>query len=58
MDPVVRKYIVGMFLDIPEAPLAIHRIATAGEQLGRRLGEWHAPSITCRCIRFHLESFE
>lgn len=46
----MRRYILSHFLDTPKAPLSLHRIACVGETLGRRIGEWHAPSLTSRCI--------
>lgn len=49
-DVTFRKFIIGQFLDTPKAPLSLHNIAITGAFHGRNIGEWHAPSITSRCI--------
>jgi hypothetical protein len=51
-DEGLRGFIAAMFLDLPTAPLAIHNIAAKGATMGKRIGEWHAPSVTSRCLRF------
>lgn len=46
----MRRFIVTQFLDTPSHALSLHNIVKCGERLGRRVGEWHVPSVTSRCL--------
>lgn len=49
-DSEIRQFVLSFFKETPMAPLSLHCIVAYGERLGRRVGEWHAPSVTSRCI--------
>ncbi|KAK5581395.1 hypothetical protein RB653_001427 [Dictyostelium firmibasis] len=47
----VYNNIISMFLDKPSAPFSIHNIAMEGQNLGKNIGEWFAPSIISQAIK-------
>lgn len=49
-DVSLRELILRYFVDTPSAPLSLHQIVSEGGGMGRRAGEWHAPSITAHCL--------
>ncbi|KAN0014642.1 hypothetical protein ACTFIU_000960 [Dictyostelium citrinum] len=49
--PDVYNNIISMFLDKPSAPFSIHNIAMEGQNLGKNIGEWFAPSIISQAIK-------
>ncbi|KAJ3022778.1 Cysteine protease atg4a [Thoreauomyces humboldtii] len=45
------RKITGLFLDAPSAPYSIHRIAAAGTQYGKKIGEWFGPSTIAHVLK-------
>ncbi|KAF8936776.1 Cysteine protease atg4a [Dissophora ornata] len=45
------KEILGWFVDEPEHPYSIHRIAKAGLALDKRIGEWFGPSTVAHALK-------
>jgi len=37
--------------DVPEAPFSIHKIAEAGVQEGKKIGEWFGPNTIAQCLK-------
>ncbi|KAF9269781.1 hypothetical protein L218DRAFT_1072559 [Marasmius fiardii PR-910] len=65
-EPVIRnesyaKYvqIVTWFLDTPspEAPFSVHRMALAGKDLGKDVGQWFGPSTAAGAIKTLVHAF-
>ncbi len=46
--------IVTWFLDTPspEAPFSVHRMALAGKELGKDVGQWFGPSTAAGAIKY------
>ena len=42
---------IKLFIDSPEAPFGIHRVAEAGLQLGRKPGEWFGPQAILMALK-------
>ena len=40
-----------MFIDTPDAPFSIHKIATCGAQMDIPIGQWFGPSTLCHALR-------
>ncbi|KAG6901954.1 hypothetical protein C0995_006364 [Termitomyces sp. Mi166 len=43
--------ILTWFLDTPEAPFRVHRMALAGKELGKDVGQWFGPSTAAGAIK-------
>ncbi|KAG6901665.1 hypothetical protein C0995_009446 [Termitomyces sp. Mi166 len=43
--------ILTWFLDTPEAPFSVHRMALAGKELGKDVGQWFGPSTAAGAIK-------
>lgn len=56
LDPEVRKFILGHFLDTPSSLLSLHSLVGVAESGGRRIGEWHTPSITARALTHQINT--
>mmetsp|Transcript_42479 Transcript_42479/g.66516 ORF Transcript_42479/g.66516 Transcript_42479/m.66516 type:complete len:513 (+) Transcript_42479:419-1957(+) len=52
--PPARKYveILRWFEDDPNAMFSIHKIAQAGVQCNRNVGQWFGPDTVSKCLRF------
>jgi Peptidase family C54 len=51
--------IITWFLDTPspEAPFSVHRMALAGKELGKEVGQWFGPSTAAGAIKYvHIVS--
>ena len=46
-------HLLSLFLDTPHptAPFSIHRMALAGKQLGKDIGQWFGPSTAAGAIK-------
>jgi hypothetical protein len=49
--PSEYKRILELFVDHPSAPLSIHRIARAGEEVGKKAGQWLGPNTVCSALQ-------
>ncbi|KAG7095265.1 hypothetical protein E1B28_006038 [Marasmius oreades] len=49
--------IVTWFLDTPEAPFSVHRMALAGKDLGKDVGQWFGPSTAAGAIKTLVHAF-
>ena len=50
MPPEYRR-VLELFADHPRAPLSVHAIATAGEEVGKRAGQWLGPNTVCSVFK-------
>eukprot|EP00286_Rhodomonas_abbreviata_P003612 CAMPEP_0181347866 /NCGR_PEP_ID=MMETSP1101-20121128/34102_1 /TAXON_ID=46948 /ORGANISM="Rhodomonas abbreviata, Strain Caron Lab Isolate" /LENGTH=611 /DNA_ID=CAMNT_0023460099 /DNA_START=338 /DNA_END=2174 /DNA_ORIENTATION=+ len=52
--PPPRRYVevLRWFEDDPQAMFSLHKIALAGIQYGRRVGQWFGPDTVCKALRF------
>lgn len=42
----------------PEAPFSVHRMALAGKELGKDVGQWFGPSTAAGAIKYVTLNFE
>lgn len=50
------RSILELFADHPSAPMSIHRIARAGEEVGKKAGQWLGPNTVCSALhRLHAK---
>lgn len=47
--------VANLFMDYPSCLLSLHRIATEGQKLSKRIGEWYGPTTVCNALRFDLD---
>lgn len=50
MPPEYRR-VLELFADNPDAPLSVHAIARAGEEVGKRAGQWLGPNTVCSAFK-------
>ncbi|KAJ2925397.1 hypothetical protein H1R20_g11678, partial [Candolleomyces eurysporus] len=49
--------ILTWFLDTPEAPFSIHRMALAGKELGVPVGQWFGPSVAAGALKMLVDDY-
>jgi cysteine protease ATG4 len=51
------KKLIGWFMDFPEKPFSIHKIATLGQKYDKAIGEWFGPNIISQVLKNAVEEF-
>jgi len=49
------KGLIGWFMDFPEKPFSIHKIATLGQKYDKAIGEWFGPMIISQVLKNAVE---
>lgn len=47
-----------MFLDRPDSPYSIHKIAQIGTMFNKKIGEWFGPTTIAQVLQYILNLFK